>query len=173
VQFHSARAGSAGHVLLTQLQLSSNGYKYDLNRTIALVSNPLPQWDQPASSLWSREGHIGHLPRSRRKILAAITEYHSVAHLWAAMIHGLQNHRRDIWPGDNATLPLFLAVACRFLELAGTLPTPDRRKRGFLMSQAEAWRFSIPPNLERFADQVALPLDPRQLRILNELEPAK
>jgi hypothetical protein len=171
--YHRSRAVIAGATLLTQLQLSSNGHNHDLNLTFRLVSALQPRWEQSASFSWSRTAHINHSPHSRRKILAAIREYQSVAHIWAAMIYGQHHDRRDIWPGSNATLPLFLAVAVRFLDMARALPASNRRSRGFLMLRSKAWTFSIPPNLARQVDFLALPLHPDQLKIINELQSRK
>jgi hypothetical protein len=100
-------------------------------------------------------------------MLKAWNAYRSVAHLWAAMIHGLQHDRSDIWPLPPGSLPNFLAYADCFLELGCALPSPDRKRR-YAMTRSEAWTFSIPACMRQPTQLEALPLTDKQQRILNE-----
>ena len=132
----------AGGLLLTQLQLEPNGYLPSLNRAIHVVTAPLPRWDPETGPYW--EKLLGHLPRSRRKMLGAYEEFRPVAHLWAAFVYGAQNVESGAWPGWAGTsrgLPTFLAYADFLLELACRLPSPASDLR-FAMDRADAWRFT-------------------------------
>jgi hypothetical protein len=100
-------------------------------------------------------------------MLAAYEEYRSVAHLWAALIHGGQQEREDIWPGSVATLPIFLAYADALLDIASRLPSPHRDRR-FVLTPSEIWRFILPQKLVAHRKLGALPLTEEQLQILNE-----
>jgi hypothetical protein len=79
-------------------------------------------------------------------MLGAYEAYRSVAHLWAALIHGGQHERKDIWPDSVATLPIFLSYADAILEIASRLPNPHRDRR-FVLTPSEVWSFELPkPN---------------------------
>jgi hypothetical protein len=137
------RAAVAGGLLLTMIQLDANGYRGSLNQALPLIAALLPQWQQPEGPYWSKDCHVGHHPHDRKNMLSAYKEYRSVAHLWAAALHGQQYDREDIWPGSTRTLPTFLAYAEAILDLACRLPSfvPGRR---FAMSQSASWRFTVP-----------------------------
>lgn len=166
VNLTSARATVAGGLLLTRLQLFHNGYEPSLNRSIPLVSALLPEWVQEIGPFWHQGIHFGHSPTSRRKMLEAARKYRLVAHFWAALIHGVQDARDDIWPGSLSTIPIFLAYAESFLDLAGTLPY-RRRDNGVVAMRREAWVFTVPANLSQKAEIGALPLNDEQIRILT------
>lgn len=166
VSLASTRASVAGWLLLTMLQLERNGYAFSLNSALPLVSDLLPKWQQPAGP-YCRDAHIDHHPHSRRKLLKAYKQYRPVAHLWAAMIHGQQHERDDIWPGSLRTLPIFLAYAEAFLDLGCTLPSQARGRR-FVLTRPEAWVFAVPDNAVPAVRLEALPLDDSQQRILDE-----
>jgi hypothetical protein len=159
------RAAIGGGLLLTMIQLRSNGFRASLNQAISLVARLLPKWTQPEGPYWSNDCHVDHHPRSRAKMLQAYDGYRSVAHLWAALIHGQQHDRQDIWPGSLQGLPNFVAYAEAILNLACRLPSFVHGQR-FAMSPSTAWRFTI-PNLQRIT-LAALPLTDEQLAILNE-----
>ena len=167
VKLTSARAGVAGGLLLTRLQLHGNGYAHSLNNAVPLVTGLLPHWEQPVGPHWSKDVHVSHRPRSRRKMLEVYRQYRPVAHLWAAMVHGLQHAREDIWPGSLPTLPIFISYADAILELACALLSAARDRR-FVLSRSEAWTFTIPANRKTAVDLRALPLHESQQRILNE-----
>ena len=137
------KAAVAGTLLLTMIQLQSRDDNPSLNRAIPLVAALLPKWNQPTGPCWSSDCHVGHHPHSRENILRAFKEFHSVAHLWAALLHGQQHDRQDIWPGSLETLPNFLAHAEAILDLASLLP-PFSRGRGLATKHSRAWRFTIP-----------------------------
>jgi hypothetical protein len=105
------------------LQLQSSDYDPSLNHAIPLVAALLPKWEQPEVPCWSRDCHIEHHPDSRANMLRAHNEFSSVAHLWAALLHGQQHDRQDIWPGSPKTLPTFIAYAEAILDLACRLPS--------------------------------------------------
>ena len=172
VHLNAGRAGVAGSLLMTQLQLHLNGYRASFNRARPLVLALLPLWEQAVSSQWSADAHVGHRPRTRPRMLAAYNGYRPAVHFWAAMIHGLQHGRDDIWPGSNETLPTFLAFAQCFLDLASELPSPDRKRR-FAMNRSEAWHFLVPDHMRQEVKLVALPLTAEQQRILDELNSPK
>jgi hypothetical protein len=159
------KAGVAGALLLTMGQLQLSDYNPSLNNAIPLVVAQLPTWKQPEGPHWSRDCHIGHHPHGRENILRAFKEFRSVAHLWAALLHGQQYDRQDIWPGSLDTLPTFLAYAEAILNLACRLPSFARGRR-FLMSHSGAWRFTIPDSLRITLEP--LPLTDAQLAILSE-----
>jgi hypothetical protein len=147
VQRTDKRGAIAGGLLLAMMQLRSNGFGASLNQAIPLVAALLPSWTQPQGPYWSKECHVDHHPHNRAKMLKSYNEYRSVAHLWAALLHGQQHERQDIWPGSLQTLPTFIAYAETILDLACRLPSLARG-RGFAMSRSEAWRFTV-PNLQR------------------------
>lgn len=91
------RAAVAGGLLLAMIQLR-NGYRPTLNQAIPLVAALLPKWNQPEGPYWSRDCHVGHHPHDRENMLRAFNEFRSVAHLWAALLHGQQYNREDVWP---------------------------------------------------------------------------
>jgi hypothetical protein len=99
-------------------------------------------------------------------------QFQSVAHLWAALIHGEQHNREDICPGSLETLPTFLAYANCFLDMDRTLPSPagDRRHSGI---RSKAWVFTIPENPRKTVTLEALPLHEEQWHILNERKDRK
>lgn len=163
----SSSAAVAGGLLLTRLQLQLNGYKPSFNKARPLVLSLLPMWEQATSADWSRDAHIGHRPRSRQRMLVAWKEFRPVAHLWAAMIHGLQHNRADIWPAPLHQLPGFLAYADCFLSLACALPSHEPNRR-FAVVASEAWRFGLPDGMIRIVKLEALPFTTEQQQILNE-----
>jgi hypothetical protein len=167
VRHGSARAAVAGGVLLTRLQLQLNGDKPSFNWARPLVLGLLPLWEQPIGPHWSEDAHLGHRPRTRPRMLKACNDFRPVAHLWAAMIHGLQHSRDDIWPFPPGSLPTFLAYADCFLDLACALPSPDRKRR-FAMTRSEAWTFTLPTSLHRSIVLEALPFTVEQRRILDQ-----
>jgi hypothetical protein len=164
VRLTSARAKVAGGLLLTQLQLQEAGRSSSLNSALPLVSGLLPEWRQETAPIWSKDDYIGHLPRSRRKMLEACIQFRSVAHLWAALLHGLQHQRDDIWPGSRETLPAFLSYADCFREMALRLPAHRAGQR----SAVEPWTFIVPERLRQAVRLEALPLNEEQLKVLNE-----
>ena len=166
------RAAVAGHLLLTMLQLRHNGYRGSLNEAMSLVAAIFPEWRQHQGPEYSKDDHLKYRPRSRRKMLEAYRQFRSVAHLVAAMVHGDQHDRKDIWPGSLKTLPTFLAYADCILDMACNLPSLARDRR-FAINRSEAWVFTIPEMLIRTVPLVALPLTEEQGRILNEHESRK
>ena len=100
-------------------------------------------------------------------MVAAYDEYRSVAHLWAALIHGGQYERTDVWPGSVETIPVLLAYAEALLQIASRLPSPNRDQR-FALSRSEVWSFIIPQKLIMHRTLEAPPLNEKQRRILNE-----
>ncbi len=161
----SPRASVAGGLLLTMIQLDANGYRGSLNQALPLVAALLPKWQQPEGRRWSKDCHVGHRPRDRQNMLSAYREYVSVAHLWAAALHGQQHDREDIWPGSTLTLPIFLAYAEAILDSAGRLRSfvPGRR---FAMSRSASWRFTVPESQP--VGLMGLPFSSEQLVIFNE-----
>jgi hypothetical protein len=135
------RASVAGSLLLTMVQLQLSDHNPSLNNAIPLVVALLPKWEQPKGPYWSRDCHIGHHPHSRENILSAFNEFRSVAHLWAALLHGRQHDQQDIWPGSLETLPIFLAYAEAILDLACDLRSLAPGQR-FVMRRPQAWRFT-------------------------------
>jgi hypothetical protein len=161
------RAAIAGSLLLTMIQLHCNGERASLNQAILLAAAFLPTWQQPQGPYWSKTCHLDHHPHSKAKMLEAYNRYRSVAHLWAAVLHGQQHNRQDIWPGSPNTLPTFVAYTEAILDLACRLPSLTRGRR-FAMSRSEAWRFTIPRVQPVILD--VSPLDDEQLAILNDQE---
>jgi hypothetical protein len=157
----------AGGLLLTRIQLHLNGFTPSLNRALPLVRNLLPKWDQPTSSNWSRDAHIGHSSLSRAKMLKAYARFGSVAHFWGAMLHGEQHGRKDIWPGSLETLPKFVAYANSLLDLACAVPSPESIGR-FAMTRSKAWSFIIPDHLVETVRLDSLPFSAEQKCILDE-----
>src|SRR5262249_36203713 len=96
-----------------------------------------------------------------KNMLRAYNEFRNVSHLWAALIHGEQHGRRDIWPGSVTTLPTFIAHAEALLNLACRLPSFAFGQR-FAIRRSEAWQFTI-PDLQRINLRV-WPLSVEQLQ---------
>jgi hypothetical protein len=157
----------AGGLLVTRLQLHLNGYRFSLARAMPLVKALLPGWQPPYGGTWPKDASTRQWPHSRRKMLAAYDEYRSVAHLWAALIHGGQHEQEDIWPGSVETLPILQSYAEALLEIASRLPSPHRDQR-FALTRSEVWRLIIPSKLIVYRTLEALPLNEEQRRILNE-----
>ncbi len=167
VQLRGNRAGLAGGLLLTLLQLRENGFRHSLNRAIPLITSLLERWEQPTGPTWTPDSHVAHRPHSRRKVLGAFNDFLSVAHLWAALIHGGQHQRPDIWPGSNETLPRFLAYAETFALMGSRLTWPGHDRR-YTLDRREIWRFHLPDYLRETACVEALPLNDVQRTVLNE-----
>jgi hypothetical protein len=166
----ATRAGVAGGLLLTMIQLCANGYRATLNQAMPLVAALLPQWQQPVGPYWSKDAHVGHRPHGRVAMLAAFNEYRSVAHQWAALLHGQQHDRQDIWPGQNKTLPVFIAYSEAILDLGCRLPSfvPGRR---FAVTRSSAWHFTIPE--VPAVTLKGLPFSQEQLALFDEHLAAK
>ena len=154
-------------LLITLLQLHGNGHRATLNRAIPLVSSLLPEWSAWDEGYWSKDSRISHHPRSRRRMLDLFKTYQSVAHLWAAMIYGGEEGRRDIWSGSIDTLPTFLAYADCFLNMACGLPWRGRDRR-FALDRSQSWVFTIPKRFIKSVSPQALPFNEEQICILNE-----
>jgi hypothetical protein len=167
VQLRANRAGLAGGLLLTLLQLRENGCRYSLNRAIPLITPLLERWDQPIAPAWTPDSHVAHRPHSRRKVLATFKDFLSVAHLWAALIHGGQHQRPDIWPGSNETLPRFIAYAETFALRGSRLVWPGHDRR-FTLDPRKIWKAQIPEYLRETCDLQALPLTDAQRAVLNQ-----
>ena len=172
VRLSSLKAAVSGGLLLTRLQLHLNGYPFSLARAMPLVKALLPAWEQQTGGTWPKDPRSRQWPHSRRKMLAAYDEYRSVAHLWAALIHGGQHERADIWPASIETIPVMLSYAEALLEIASRLPSPQRDHR-FALTQSEVWSFMIPRKLVLRRTLEALPLNQDQLQILNEPQVCK
>ena len=167
VQLRGNRAGLAGGLLLTLLQMHDNDIRHSLNRAIPLITPLLDRWEQPAAGAWSPDCHVAHRPHSRRKVLGAFNDFLSVAHLWAALIHGGQHQRPDIWPGSNETLPRFLAYAEAFALRGSRLEWPGHDRR-FTLDRRKIWRLHVPEHLRETCNLQALPLTDAQRAVLNE-----
>ena len=168
IRLASRRAGVAGSLLLTMLQLHHSGRRASLNQAIPLVKALLPKWQQPQSLDWSKICHFDHRPRSKTTMLQAYNEFRSVAHFWGALLHGQQHDRQDIWPGALETLPTFLAYAEAILGLACALPSFAGNRR-FAANRSEAWSFIVPGQIGP-AQLLPPPLNEEQVDILNEQE---
>jgi len=156
----SNKGGGAGSLLMARLQLQQNGEKPSLNRALPLAMALLPEF-------WPTDDPTLHRPRSRTNMLRDYRTFLSVAHLWAAAIHGLEHQRADIWPGSLQTLPTFLAYADSFLDLAGALPDRGRNQR-YALTRSVAWTFVIPEGLVQSTTLVALPFSAAQRRVIDE-----
>jgi hypothetical protein len=82
------RAAIAGALLLTMLQLHSNGYRPSLNLAILLVSALVPEWKQPEGLYWSKTCHFEQWPHSKDSILRAYSQFRTVAHLCSIVSSG-------------------------------------------------------------------------------------
>ena len=157
VTFRGNRGLVAGALLLTLIQLDENGYRASLNRAIPLIKILLDKWVQLEEQFWTPDCHIGHKPHSRRRMLSAFNDYLTVAHLWAALLHGGQQEREDIWPGSPKTLPTFLAYANSFLRMGQKL-TWAGRARHFTLPSKNMWTIVLPAGLKEIRQVKALPL---------------
>ncbi len=135
---------------------------------MALIQPLLKKWQQPLAPFWTPDVHAAHIPHSRRKILDAFRDYLSVAHLWAALLHGLQHGRDDIWPGSNQTLPRFLAYAEAFADKGAQLPWTGSG-RDFTLPKEKIWRIVILDRLRETRPVVALALNENQKTVLDTL----
>ncbi len=167
VQLRGNRAVLAGGLLLTLLQLHGNGYRHSLKRAIPLIAPLLERWEQPVAPAWSPDCHVAHRPHSRRKMLDAFNDLLNVAHCWAALIHGGQHRRADIWPGSNEALPRFLAYSEAFALMGSRLAWPGR-KRPYTLDRKKIWRFHVPEHLRETCDLQVLPLTDAQRAVLDE-----
>lgn len=167
VKLTSPRGVVAGSILLTRLQLHQKNLKYSLNQALPLVSALLPKWEQPTGCDWSSDAHVGHHPHNLRKMRQTYNQFRSVAHLWAALIHGGQHSKEDICPGSLETLPTFLSYANCFLDMDCALPIPANERR-YSGTRSKAWGFTIPKGLSKTVTLEAFPLHEDQWRILNE-----
>jgi hypothetical protein len=167
VRLTSRRAGVAGGLLLTMLQLHHNGRPSSINQAMPLVTSLLPEWLQPQGPYWSKTSHYEHRPYSRTNMLRALNHFRPVAHFWAAMAYGLQSDRQDISPGALETLPTFLAYGEAILRLLSTLPSLARDRR-FAITRSEAWSFTLNEPVATLKLTVS-PLSPEQLAILTSI----
>ena len=62
VQLRGNRAGLAGGLLLTLLQLQENGLRHSLNRVIPLITPLLERWEQPVAPVWTRDSQPMRMP---------------------------------------------------------------------------------------------------------------
>ena len=167
VKNETRRGALAGGLLLTLLQLDENGVRPSLNKAMPLVREFLEPWRQDRGSDWSAEDHLAHIPTRRSRMLTAFKEFHSVSHLWAALLHGQQSKRSDIWPGANKTLPRFLAYGEAFAKKGCRLKWPGGDRR-YTLDRAKLWRFALPRRFQEQAEIEALPLNERQCALLRE-----
>ena len=156
---------------MTLLQLQENGFRHSLNRAIPLITPLLDKWEQPVAPIWTADSHVTHRPHSRRKVLCAFNDFLSVAHNWAALIHGGQHRRADIWPGSNETLPRFLGYVEAFARNGSHLKWPGRDRR-YALDTRKIWKFYIPEHLRETCNLQALPLTENQRAILYERTPS-
>jgi hypothetical protein len=166
------RAGLAGSLLLTALQLDRFAPPATFNTAIGITQPWLPDWEQPVAPNWSPKSHYGHIPKARPHMLAAFEAFRSVAHLWAACLHAQQHQRADLWPDRLETLPAFLGVADFFLELGCRLPWYGTDRR-WTLARNEAWRFAIPEGLRNRPSLEPLPLSPQQQQAFDDLKSRK
>ncbi len=155
----SNKGGGAGSLLMARLQLHMNGHKPSLNRALPLAQALLPEH-------WPSDDPISFRHRSRVSMLKDYREFRSVAHLWAAAIHGIAYGDADLWRGSQRTLPKFLSYANAFLDLACALPDA-RAPHGFCMRRSEAWTFATPKPLVQTVRLEALPFTERQRRAVD------
>lgn len=165
VKLRANRGLVAGALLLTSIQLDASGRRASLNNAIPLVGILLDTWIQSVGPFWSPDCHVGHKPRSRRNMLDAFDEFLSVAHLWAALLHGGQQEREDIWPGSPETLPIFLAYASSLMQMGQSVKWGGRDRR-FLLSSRAMWTVSLPERLKEVRPVRSLPLAEEQLAAL-------
>ena len=165
LRLHVNRGLVAGALLMTSIQLDASGRRASLNNAIPLVSILLDKWTQSEGPFWSPDCHVGHKPRSRRNMLDAFDEFLSVAHLWAALLHGGQQEREDIWPGAPETLPVFLAYAGSFMQMGQRVKWGGRDRR-FLLPPRAMWTVALPEELREERPLQALPLDKEQIAAL-------
>jgi hypothetical protein len=156
------KGGIAGALLLTRLQLFANGYPFSASKAIPLVRGQLLDNNLPGYARRNQRDHLW--PVSPSKMLEAWEQFRTVAPYWAAMIHGIATGRHDITPTSSERLLIFLAYSERILEMACTLPAPDREAR-YLLTRSEVWKFVVPAELGR-KELRALPLTEGQLRAM-------
>lgn len=166
VRISSLWGSVAGAMLLTLLQLHGNHLPASLNRAIPIVRSQLPKWTMRSGASWPNDSFARQWPRSSRKMLEAFSHYRAAAHLWAALIHGMQHNRTDIWPGSCQQLPIFLDYAECLLKMAAQQPAPYRRGK-YLIGRNEAWTFRRPKGLIKERLLIAMPLNEAQVQ-LNE-----
>jgi hypothetical protein len=167
VKVISPRAEVAGAILLTLLQLHADGYRGSLNNALPLVASLLPAWIQHTGPTWRAGFEHGRAPTSRRKLLAAWSDFRPVAHLWAAYVFGAQNERDDIGPASPHTLPAFLDYANAFLSMGRALPLRSQDSR-FALTKAKAWTFAVPESLRETRWVEALPSPEEWIGLLDE-----
>ncbi|NQU71172.1 MAG: hypothetical protein HQ514_11520 [Rhodospirillales bacterium] len=155
---HAPRAGMAGGLFLTFLQLHARGEPCSLSAAIKRT-RPLPdRWTEKLWPVFEPDTALTHMPHSRRKMLDAFNRYLPASHLWAALMFGFQNDRPDVFPDCIEHLPTFLAYAHAFAEMAERVPF-DGRDRRVLLPRDIAWRFTLPDDLMQTVELEAQPLD--------------
>jgi hypothetical protein len=172
VESIAPKAGLAGSLLMTELQLERRAPPATLNTAIAITQPWLPKWDQPVAHNWSATSHLGHIPTGRPQMLEAFETYRSVAHLWAALLHAQQHQRTDLWPDRPETIPAFVGVADFFLELGCRLPWYGTDRR-WTLARNEAWRFALPERLRNRPSLEPLPLSAQQQQAFDDLKSRK
>ncbi len=160
----------AGALLLNLLQLDGNGRRPSLNDAIRMVQSLLDSWETPNGPEWRSFDWTGHLSRRRSVLLKVFNDYLSVSHLWAALVHAGEHQRDDIWPGNMATLPRFLAYAETFADMAAQVLWSGADRR-YLLPPNAPWRFLLPEHLREKVDLRALRLEPEQISALNTPSP--
>ncbi|MBT3703684.1 MAG: hypothetical protein HN725_08850 [Alphaproteobacteria bacterium] len=156
VDKHAAHAAISGSLLMTCIQHHKLGENHSLEVAIDLARTLPDRWEPVYGFETVEDDKPAHMPHSRRKMMDAFNQYLSVAHLWAAFLHGQQNERGDIAPYSNDLLPTFLAYGEAFAQMAFKVPfrSPNRR---VLLPENQRWHFLLPDKLTQKIDIYAQP----------------
>ncbi len=154
---HAPRAGMAGGLFLTFLQLHALGEPCSLNAAIEQSRHLPDRWWEKLWPVFEPDTALTHMPHSRRKMLDAFNRYLPGAHLWAALLFGFQNNRPDVFPDSNEHLPTFLTYAHAFAAMAERVPFGGRDRR-VLLPRDTAWQFTLPDDLMQTIELEAQPL---------------
>ena len=173
VRLHSGRGQQIGGLLLTMIQLRSNGVEPSLRLAIKLQTDTLlPGWVQPVGPYWHTHDPIEHLPRSRGTILRNARHYAPVAHLWAAHLHSVQASENPL-PGDLPSWPdsiegflRLLGYAAVFRKLEADARPPRGTGRSFF-GGVDAWRAIVPRHMIVAPSVRAMPLPSEWMPILT------
>jgi len=168
VRLSALKAGVAGGLLLTRLQLHLNGYRFSLARAMPLAKALLPAWELQYGGTWPKDASTRQWPHSRRKMLGAYEEYRSADELVKALHENLKLRRELATEVAGANGEKLAAVRYRSTRLFGSFRHAFSRRIGRAsMSAAVVGLMTVDGAREQYAAQL------RQLdrqALLKEIE---
>ncbi|MCP4182428.1 MAG: hypothetical protein GY761_03810 [Hyphomicrobiales bacterium] len=162
----TSRGILAGSILMTRAQLHLNGLPSNQKNAIAITQYLLPDWIENQTAKEWDDYLRNHIPRSPGKIADYLSDFKSVAHLWAALLHEQQNEREDILPISNDRIPVFLGYADEFDRLFDSIPIRQSVEMNKFQKK-EKWSFKLPDGMKIRQELVAEPFPDELLNLIT------